>query len=154
MEKDYTLLRSSLMESCKMHVEDRIANLELALKSAHEASTDDTKSSAGDKYETTREMMQQDIVRCQMQLAEAKKDELILNNLVEPNHTDFVQNGSIVKTNLGIYFIAISIGVVKIDDKKVFVISNQSPIGKLLLRKKVGESFVFNHVEQHLLSIN
>ncbi|MCY1465477.1 hypothetical protein D9M71_836260 [compost metagenome] len=98
--------------------------------------------------------MQQDIARCQMQLAEAKKDELILNNLVEPNHTDYVQNGSVVKTNLGIYFIAISIGVVKIDEEKVFVISNQSPIGKLLLRKKVGESFIFNHVEQHLLSIN
>ncbi|MBB2952344.1 GreA/GreB family elongation factor [Sphingobacterium sp. JUb56] len=142
------------MSSCKLHVEDRIANLELALKSAQEASTDDTKSSAGDKYETTREMMQQDIARCQMQLAEAKKDELILTGLLEPNHLDFVQNGSIVETNLGIYFIAISIGVVKIDHDKVFVISNQSPIGKLLLRKKVGESFVFNNVEQRLLSIN
>ncbi|MNL72888.1 hypothetical protein D3C87_1982760 [compost metagenome] len=87
-------------------------------------------------------------------MAEAKKDELILTGLLEPNHLDFVQNGSIVETNLGIYFIAISIGVVKIDHDKVFVISNQSPIGKLLLRKKVGESFVFNNVEQCLLSIN
>lgn len=154
MEKDYTLLRSSLMASCRLHVEDRIANLELALKSAHEASTDDTKSSAGDKYETTREMMQQDIARCQMQLAEAKKDESLLSGLNKPDRLDFVKNGSIVETNLGIYFIAISIGVVKIDQDKVFVISNQSPIGKLLLRKKIGESFVFNNVEQHLLSIN
>ncbi|MDH5827570.1 GreA/GreB family elongation factor [Sphingobacterium sp. SG20118] len=154
MEKDYTLLRSSLMAACKLHVEDRIANLELALKSAHEASTDDTKSSAGDKYETTREMMQQDIARCQMQLAEAKKDESILNGLSQPKPLGFVQNGSIVNTNLGVYFIAISIGVVPIDKEKVFVISNLSPIGKLLLKKKIGESFSFNNVEQHVLAIN
>ncbi|UIR56775.1 GreA/GreB family elongation factor [Sphingobacterium sp. SRCM116780] len=154
MEKDYTLLRSTLMEACKQHVEDRIANLILALKSAHEASTDDTKSSAGDKYETTREMMQQDIARCQMQLAEAKKDESTLNGLVEPYQSDFVQDGSIVETNKGIYFIAISIGIVQTPYGKVFVISNQSPIGKLLLKKKVDESFMFNSVEQKLLSIN
>ncbi|AIM36301.1 hypothetical protein KO02_06010 [Sphingobacterium sp. ML3W] len=142
------------MAACKLHVEDRIANLELALKSAHEASTDDTKSSAGDKYETTREMMQQDIARCQMQLAEAKKDESILNGLSQPKPLGFVQNGSIVNTNLGVYFIAISIGVVPIDKEKVFVISNLSPIGKLLLKKKIGESFSFNNVEQHVLAIN
>lgn len=141
------------MTTCKLHVEDRIANLELALKSAHEASIDDTKSSAGDKYETTREMMQQDIARYQMQLAEAKKDESILTGLIQPTHSDFVQNGSIVKTNLGIYFIAISIGVVPIENEKVFVISTQSPIGKLLLKKKIGESFTFNQIEQHVLAV-
>lgn len=154
MEKDYKNLREALVEACKKHVAARIADLEIALTSAHEASTDDTKSSAGDKYETTREMMQQDIARCQMQLSEAKKDEFTIKELLTPQQFEFVQQGSLVETDKGIYFIAISIGVVSVAGMKVFVISNQSPIAKLLLKKKVGESFEFNHVKQILLSLS
>lgn len=154
MENEGKILRQALMEACVKHVKERVENLELALKSAHEASTDDTKSSAGDKYETTREMMQQDIARSQSQLIEAKKDENTLENLLQPNQFDFVQLGSLVKTDKGLYFIAIGIGVILTLDQKVFVISSQSPIGKLLQGKKVGETIVFNHVEQKLLSIN
>ncbi len=134
---------------------DRIAMIESALETARDSSNDDTKSSAGDKYETSREMIQQDINRYQGQLLEANKDLLQLTNIATTiaDTTDFVKLGSLVKTNLGLYFIATSIGALKIDDMNVFAISPVSPIGQLLLSKKTGDSFLFNKLNQTITGV-
>ena len=66
-------LKEKLLKKCFEAVDERIKSAENAIISAKEASQDDTKSSAGDKYETTREMMQQEISRNEAQLYEAKK---------------------------------------------------------------------------------
>ncbi|WP_346086829.1 3-oxoacyl-ACP synthase [Sphingobacterium ginsenosidimutans] len=134
---------------------DRIAMIESALETARDSSNDDTKSSAGDKYETSREMIQQDINRYQGQLLEANKDLLQLTNIATTiaDATDFVKLGSLVKTNLGLYFIATSIGALKIDDMNVFAISPVSPIGQLLLSKKTGDSFLFNKLNQTITGV-
>ena len=55
--------KSGLYALCLSFIAQRIETAETALQQAQEASNDDTKSSAGDKFETTREMMQQDIAR-------------------------------------------------------------------------------------------
>jgi ribosome-binding ATPase YchF (GTP1/OBG family) len=68
-----SLLKKELLQQCIDFVQNRIDNAEQAIKSAQQASNDDTKSSAGDKYETSREMMQQDTNRNLAQLTEASK---------------------------------------------------------------------------------
>jgi len=52
--------------------------------------------------------------------------------------------GSLVKTDQLNYYIAISTPAINIDKTDYFCISGQSPIGKLLLGKKVGEGISFN----------
>ncbi|WP_343322338.1 hypothetical protein [Sphingobacterium multivorum] len=129
--------------------------IESALETARDSSNDDTKSSAGDKYETSREMIQQDINRYQKQLAEANKDLQQLVNIesIIDDATDVARVGSLVQTNVALYLIATSIGAVKIGDSNIFVISPASPIGQLLIGKKIGNSFVFNNVNQKVIAI-
>src|SRR5690606_31265719 len=91
MEISDQLFKEMLYEQCLSAIQSRIANAELALKQAREASQDDTKSSAGDKYETTREMMQQDIDRNNMQLYEAKKISFQLEQCKNTEISDFVK---------------------------------------------------------------
>lgn len=52
-----------------------------AIVAAQQASTEDTKSSAGDKYETGRAMMQQEQDRNSAQLNEANKLMVALNRI-------------------------------------------------------------------------
>lgn len=117
---------------------------QLAIDEAQKASNDDTKSSAGDKYETGRAMMQQETDRNRLQLAETNKLKVALN-LINPAHvSDTAEPGSIVITDRGNFYIAISAGLINVNGEDYFAISPVSPIGLLLKGQKAGKEFALN----------
>ena len=146
--------KSKLYQQCMDFILQRINTAETALKQSQEASNDDTKSSAGDKFETTREMVSQDIARTKNLLYDGQQNlQLLISLESTPSTGDTVRNGSLVYTSKGIFYISISAGQIKVDDQPVFAISFASPIGKLMIGKKVGESFSFNQNEYTILKI-
>ena len=146
--------REVLIAQCMDMVQDKIDQAKESVRQAEDSLFGETKSSAGDKYETSREMIQQDLDRLQKQLAASDKDRVVLESLGDTPQSDKVVLGNLVQTNLGVYFIAIGLGRVSCAGKDVFVISPQSPIGKLLLGKQVGEVFAFNGKEQKIVAIH
>ena len=62
--------------------------------------------------------------------------------------------GSLVETTNGNYFICIGLGKVMFEQQSVFVISQASPIGKLLEYKVVGATITFNGQQVNILSIH
>ncbi len=155
LTNNYFDIKGEVLEIALKRTKERITMIESALETARDSSNDDTKSSAGDKYETSREMIQQDINRYQKQLVEANKDlqQLISIESLSNDVIDVVILGTLVQTNVGLYLIATSIGAVKIGTNNIFVISPASPIGQLLIGKKIGDSFVFNNVNQKVIAI-
>jgi transcription elongation GreA/GreB family factor len=113
----------------------------------------DSKSTAGDKHETGRAMMQ--IAREQLgkQLLEAEMKRSALSRIEGQLIHERVKEGSIVTTNENIIFIAAPIGKIKFDGKDIFVISAQSPLGKTLLRKGAGENVSFNQRNITILQV-
>ncbi|MFA4868200.1 MAG: 3-oxoacyl-ACP synthase [Pedobacter sp.] len=136
--------KEHLYQLCLNFIEQRIQTAETALAQAREASNDDTKSSAGDKYETSREMMQQDIDRNKRLLIDAEENRKVLEAIGHAVPSDTIRGGSLVNTNQGIFYISISAGQLQTEGKTVFAISAASPIGKLMLGKKSKDSFSFN----------
>jgi len=137
-------LKQLLYQLCLEFVEQRINTASEALRQAQEASNDDTKSSAGDKFETSREMAQQDINRNKQLLADAQQQRAVLQSLADIGETNTVRSGSLVLTNQGSLYISISAGQLQLEGKTYFAISAASPVGKLLIGKAVGEKFDFN----------
>ncbi len=137
-------LKASLYQLCVQFIEERIQTAEIALRQAREASNDDTKSSAGDKYETSREMMQQDIDRNKRLLIDAEENKKLLNSIKQVPISTSARNGSLVITDQGNFYLSISAGQLHLDNKTYFAISAVSPIGKLLLGKNTGDKFDFN----------
>jgi len=147
-------IKSQIYQRCMDFVLQRIDTAETALKQAQEASNDDTKSSAGDKFETTREMMQQDIARNKNLLFDGQQNLALLTSLEHvPAGDDSVRNGSLVFTSKGIFYISISAGQLHVEGEVVFAISAASPIGQLLIGKKTGESLKFNQNEYTIKDI-
>lgn len=136
--------KEHLYQLCLSFIEQRIQTAETALTQAREASNDDTKSSAGDKYETSREMMQQDIDRNKRLLIDAEENRKILEAIGHSPVSDHIRGGSLVYTSQGIFYISISAGQLQSEGKTVFGISAASPIGKLMMGKKKGDDFSFN----------
>lgn len=156
MTNNYFDIKKVSLDIALQRTKERITMIESALETARDSSNDDTKSSAGDKYETSREMIQQDINRYQKQLVEAKKDlqQLIsIESTIGDDTPDFIKLGSLIQTSTGLYLIAISIGALKVRDTNVFVISPASPIGQLLIGKKIGDSFIFNKLNSNIQAI-
>ena len=116
------------------------------------AANNETKSSMGDKYETSREMVQQEINNLQVQLNENLK---ALNslNLINTNQHSVIGLGSLVETEKGFFYIAVSLGEIRFQEKKIFVISTESPLAKAMNGKSKGDEFILNNLKQSIINL-
>src|SRR3954468_6378931 len=101
-------LKEELYQQCLNYVQSRMDAAQQGINEAQQASKDDTKSSAGDKYETGRAMMQQETDRNMAQLNEANKLKVALNRISFAGVSAVADSGSVVKTNNGNFYLAIS----------------------------------------------
>jgi len=129
---------------CLTFIQDRIETAKMALHHAHEARNDDTKSSAGDKYETGREMMQQEIVRNTQLLADATAQLNLLQTINPAEIRETAGAGSLVYSDQGNFYISISAGQLHYEHQSFYAVSAVSPIGRLLAGKRKGDHFTFN----------
>ncbi len=114
--------------------------------------TADTKSSAGDKFETSREMMKQEENNALSSLSILNNQLAVLNGL-DLRPMNKVELGSLVKTTKGIFFISVALGVLKMDGETFFAISTDAPIYNVLKNKMGGEIVSFNNITYQILTI-
>lgn len=138
-------IKQQLYDYCQAFISQRIETAREAISNAQSAANDETKSSAGDKYETGRAMAQLEIEKSSMQLAETMKLKRILDGIKIDKQTEIIQPGSLVITQQSNFFIAISVGQHVIEDTTFLIISAESPIGAKLKGLRAGESFSFNN---------
>ena len=129
-------LRSQLLE--------RIAAANEAIASAREAFGSETNSSAGDKHEVGRAMVQQELDKLEEQRAKLKSLLHDLERVPLDRKYDQVAFGSLVSTDNGLYFVAIGIGAVELDGERCYAISMASPIGQALQGSSTGDRIPFN----------
>lgn len=137
-------LKQELHSNCIAYIEQSIREIESVIADRREAMLLETKSSMGDKYETAREMMQQDINLNQQRLANTQADLAVLRQMNPMSVHTTIGLGSIVLTNNGAYFLAVSARSFIISGTKYLAISPTSPIGHQLRGKVKGDTFSFN----------
>ncbi|HRH37096.1 MAG TPA: 3-oxoacyl-ACP synthase [Flavobacteriales bacterium] len=125
-------------------LEERITAIRADIASTLAARNSDTKSSAGDKHEVGRAMVQQELDQLEAQLAKLQASLQELARVPLDHLFDRVAFGSLVTTNAGLYFIAIGLGRITFRGAPYSVISLASPIGQALQHKRVGDVVVFN----------
>lgn len=140
-----TALKEKLYTLCIDLVKQRIADAKQAITDAEAAAEEETKSSAGDKYETSREMMQQEKDRSMLQMNEANKLLVVLQRVsTKPNASGKIEEGSVVTTNNGNFYLAVSAGTLNLDGKSYIAISSLSPIGAKMQGLQKGDEFSLN----------
>jgi len=152
MDKELQI-KKRLLESCKKQVDAKYETVVSIMASNKKALESETKSSAGDKHETGRAMLQLEMEKASQQFSSISSMQEVLKKIQVSKKNDIGKIGSLIYTNFGNYFLAISIGEVEIDNNMFYVISPSSPIGKLLLGKKKGEIIYFNSKEIKITEI-
>ena len=137
-------LKQKLYQSCETLIEERFQAIQKTIEELQKALLSETKSSAGDKHETGRAMLQLEREKTGQQLAEINKTKMVLSKVNPEKQSNVVTLGSLVYTNQSNYFIAISAGNLVVDNESFYAISANTPIGKLLIGKTKGDNIDFN----------
>ncbi|WP_312922498.1 hypothetical protein [Empedobacter brevis] len=135
-------MKTELYQFIENQIKDKINYLNHLIEDLR-ASNSDTKSSMGDKYETSREMMQQEITRIQNQLNEVLVQQEFFSKIkIIENKT--IGLGSYIETSMGNFCIACSFGEIMFENKKIFILSSQTPLAKKIMSKTENDSFEMN----------
>jgi len=153
MNHDLHKIKAYLYKICLDKTEETISAINKALKSIEEARNNETKSSAGDKYETGRAMMQIEEDNNSRQLIQAVQLKTQLQKIDLKKKSKKVELGSMVLTNRSAYFVSIGLGEIKFEAQSYYCISPASPIGLMLMDKKKGEKFEFRGVKHEITNI-
>lgn len=132
---------------------ERIQTSSKALEDIIEARDNESKSSAGDKYETGRAMMQISQQQQEVQLHSARTLLQQLQNLKNEKQTTRANIASLVYTNQGIFYLSIALGEVHFQDQSYLIVSMASPIAQLFKDKKVGDAMSFRGKEYQIQEI-
>lgn len=136
-------IKEVLYNTCQAFLDSRLEVIQHAILDIQNALQSETKSSAGDKHETGRAMLQLEREKAGQQLSEIQKLQETLQKIDLQSKSNKVTLGSVVKTSKANYFVAISAGEIKIDNTLYYAISASTPIAKLILSKEIKDTITF-----------
>jgi transcription elongation GreA/GreB family factor len=142
-----------IVETCQNYLNEKILSLKLIMQEVTDAANSETKSSAGDKHETARAMMQLEQEKLSKQIADLAEQKTEFDKIDFTKSSSQIIQGSLIETNKSYFLIATSIGKIEVQGKTVFVISNKSPLAIALYSKKQNDIVTFNGVEYSIKSI-
>ncbi len=136
--------KSALLEHIRSILDEKVSAAQEEIESTRGSFASDTKSSAGDKHEVGRAMVQQELDKLEEQRARliVLQQELARVPLDRTFHQ--VAFGSLVETEQDSYFEAVGLGRIAFEGGSCSAISLASPIGQALSGKRVGDQLVFH----------
>ena len=137
------LNKADVITALQTQLDLKLAYQKDTLQAAIISRNSDTKSSAGDKFETSREMAQIEITKIE---AEILKTQQFIQYLT-------TNTAQLVITDRSIFCITIAFGKLIVNGTEVFCISNSAPISKALVNTKISQQFEFGGVPYKVLDI-
>ncbi len=104
-------IKEHLLLSCEQQIMQKYIIVQDKIKGIVASLDDATKSSAGDKHETARAMLQLDREQAGERLVEIEKTLEVLHKINLTKTATHAHLGSLVTTNKGNFFLSISLGV-------------------------------------------
>ena len=139
-------IKTKLYKACEELLDERLKTIQSSISDVNNALLSETKSSAGDKHETGRAMLQLEREKLGKQLYEVEKQKHTLQRINLDTYLKNINFGSVVETTQANYFIAISIGKLCIDKKEFYAISSETPMAKHLTSKTTGDTISFGNI--------
>ena len=127
------------------HLMGKIKELELALKDTQDSANSDTKSSAGDKHESSRAMAHIENERLANQLKNLQNQIETLQKINPSITSESINFGSLVDCKTIVFFLSVGVGKIRINENNFFAIAPDSPVGKGMLGKKSGDTIMIGN---------
>lgn len=142
-----------LFDISKRILEERIAANQNSVDTAQAAANDEGKSSAGDKYETSRAMSHLEKEMYAKQLAANKNELAALLSIDCIKLLPGIAPGAVIKCDGYSFFIAAGLGKITAGDETVYFLSPNAPLAIILYQKKRGDNILLNGRNSIILDI-
>jgi len=135
-------LKADVLALAREKLQQQLLDIKEQLVALQSSSEGEEKSSAGDKYETQREMIKQSrqILDVQLSRVQVMANQL---NAVPLQALEYVQEGALVKLPIGWVWVSVSLGEVVCKGLKYQLISKDSPLFLAIKGLKKGGSMRF-----------
>ena len=142
MKENGLRVKLALLEKARQKLHLQIKEVKDQLSELVAAGTQEGKSSAGDKYETQREMIRQSRDMLDVQLS---RIQLMLGQLNKtPSQVmEMVQEGALMRLSTGYFWVSVSLGKLEHEGIDYQLISKDAPLFLAVSGLKAGESTLF-----------
>ena len=137
------LSKSAVIEELSIQLSIKLNYLNATLQQTIDSRNSDTKSSAGDKFETSREMAQIEICKIEKEIVKSQQSIKDLSS----------KSSQFIITDKGTFLISIPFGKLMVNGTKVFCISNSAPIIKQLANTKISANFEYRGIAYNVIDI-
>jgi hypothetical protein len=135
-------------------INEKVGLLRNTLNELRESSSNETKSTAGDKHETALAMLQIEQKNVSQQLKEAVDQKIVLEQINPAVSKQVAGSGSLLQTNKGYLFLSVALGKIIVEGIAVMAISPRSPLGQKLIGLKVNDTAEINGIQYVIESIS
>ena len=135
-------IKGALAEKARQKLLTQIRMINDQLGELLEAGAGESKSSAGDKYETQREMIKQSRDMLEVQLSRSQN---MLKQLerISSQAMDSVQEGALMQLDIGCIWVSVPLGKLAHEGREYQLVSKDSPLFMALKDLKAGEGRLF-----------
>lgn len=137
-------IKERLLEACRMYVDKRIGQIDMAIRDLQDALKLETKCSMGDKYETGRAMLHLEFEKLSVQHERYLKLKKTVGMMDSRTSLQKASFGAVVETQHANYFIAIPAGEIVLDEGRYYAVGAGAPIAQALEGKMEKEKVMFN----------
>ncbi len=137
-------MKQQILLRYKEILQDRIDVFQDMISGLTIDAQNDAKGSAGDKHETALSMMHIEQEKLNHKLKEVLEQQALLNKIDAAQLHKKVALGSLVQANGMLLFISVALPKITHEDKTIFALSPQSPLGSKLMGNGVGFSVEVN----------
>jgi transcription elongation GreA/GreB family factor len=140
-------IKEKLLQACRDFAQEKLAAIQNTLSELSDSVGSDSKSTAGDKHETGRAMLHLEQEKAGEQLKQAQDTLRAIDKINIQKLNTSIAAGSLVKTNRGNFFIAISAGKITIDKVDYYAVSPKAPIAQKLIGLVKNDKVQFNGID-------
>lgn len=145
--------KQSVLEHIQQTLEKKLVHFQNDANELKASLESESKSSAGDKHNTSRAMIHIEQEKLGEQIGQTQQQLQKAKQIMNANSTEKIGFGSFIQTKTANFLLGISLGKITIGEEMVFCISMESPIGQILLNKSKGETFQFMQKEVEIETV-
>lgn len=134
-------------------IQQRLNLIRSNLDDLKETGKNETKSTAGDKHETSLAMIQLEQEKMRGQLREVQQQMVDLEKIDPAKTGTVISRGSIVSTNRGNFWISLALGKISFNGETILALSPQAPLGAALIGCIAGDTVTINNTVYTIISV-
>jgi hypothetical protein len=137
-------LKAKILDYLKALQSERISELNRYQKDLSDSLQSESKSTAGDKHDTSRAMIHLEQEKLQHQSHELNHQFQRLNEISALNKLEKVEFGALVASESNLFLLGASLGKQIYEGRILYCIGMEAPISQSILNKRVGDELFFN----------